>query len=537
MDFKKLFRIGTGCGIEIRGDDLLVIAAKSRPNGVSVIGRKRLARFRERPPREWGGEYTAFLKDLGLSHLAATVTIPRGDVIVRQIQLPPLKGKDLAAAVQYQIDTLHPFGEDEVYYSFAPLREIDKMGGELPVGVVIAEKLKIDEYADLFEAAGIPVSAFSVAAASFFAVMRVRWDKPPTPFLITDFRGDKLEIYGEGTNRPLFSAEFDLSVLAPTRALQLAGSDLRLEGDEAAILAVCGERPVPEGAARDADSQPGDYFALEGEAAFEQRSVSEILPAPLSAPLEFEVRRDAAALAVALEAACPRLGWRANLLPEARRKSSSRWMYAPTIVLGSLLCLLLIAFLARGPIQDRAYVAALKAEQARLAATVEKARASAVSIADSRRRIGRLQSLERRTETDMKVLAELSELIPDTAWLRELQIDDGGIQITGEAESAAPLLGRLNDSRYLAEAAFSTSLREGDAGQRFQITAVRRQIDPSAMDDSAPRVSSAQPAAASPPESSEPPATLTTVGEQDPNAPKQEEEEEEEEAVFQEVLP
>ncbi|MDA1312028.1 MAG: pilus assembly protein PilM [Acidobacteria bacterium] len=534
MDFKKLFRIGTGCGIEIRGDDLLVIAAKSRPNGVSVIGRKLLAGFRERPPREWGGEYAAFLKDLGLSHLAATVTIPRGDVIVRQIQLPPVKGKDLAAAIQYQIDTLHPFGEDEVYYSFAPLREIDKTGGELPVGVVIAEKLKIDEYASLFEAAGIPVSAFSVAAAAFFAVMRVRWDKPPTPFLITDFRGDKLEIYGEGTNRPLFSAEFDLSVLAPTRALQLAASDLRLEGDEAAILAVCGERSVPEGAAQDPDSQAGDYFALEGEAAFEQRSVSEILPAPLSAPLEFEIRRDAAALAVALEAACPRLGWRANLLPEARRKSSSRWMYAPTIALGSMLCLLLIAFLARASIQDSSYAAALQAEQARLAATVEKARASTVSIADSRRRIERLQSLERRTETDMRVLAELSELIPDTAWLRELEIDDGGIQITGEAESAAPLLGRLNDSRYLAEAAFSTSLREGEAGQRFQIVAVRREIGPSDQDTpAAPAISIQTATPGSQQESSEPPATLTTVGEQDPNASKQEEED----TVFKELLP
>jgi Tfp pilus assembly protein PilN len=536
MDFKKIFRVGTGCGIEIRGDDLLVIAAKSRPNGVTVNGRKCLARFRERPPREWGGEYASFLKDLGLSHLAATVTIPRGDVIVRQIQLPPVKGKDLASAVHYQIDTLHPFGEDEVYYSFAPLREVDKTGGELPVGVVIAEKKRIDEYADLFEAAGIPVSSFSVVAAAFFASVRVRWDDPPTPFLITDFHGDRLEIYGEGTNRPLFSAEFDLSAQPPTRALQLAGSDLRLEGDESAILAVCGERPFTDGAAQDPGAEPAEHFALDGETSFEQRSVSEILPAPLDAPAEFEVRRDATALAVALEAACPRLGWRANLLPEARRKSSSRWMYAPTIALSSMVFLLLVGFLVRGPMQDGTYVDALKAEQVRLAATVEKAQANTTSIAVSRRRIGRLQSLARRTELDMRVLAELSELIPDTAWLRELEIDDNGIQITGEAESAAPLLGRLNDSRYLAEAAFSTSLREGDSGQRFQIVAIRRAIDASTADDPEPPAVSVQaPAVSSQQAPPEPSATLTTVGQQDPNAPDPKEEEED--AVFQEVLP
>ena len=537
MNLKKLFRIGTGCGIEIRGDDLLVVAAKSRPNGVSVVGRKHLARFRERPPYEWGSEYAAFLKELGLSHLAATVTVPRGDVIVRQIKLPPVSGKDLAAAVHFQIDTLHPFGEDEVYYAFAPLREIDKDEvGELPVGVVIAEKQKIDHYADLFEGAGIPVSSFSVTAAAFFAGVRVRWDAPPTPFLITDFHGQQLEIYGEGTNRPLFSAEFDLSVLPPTRALQMAVSDLRLEGDESALLAVCGERPVSGGSGEeDSDRQPAEHFALDAEAAFEQRSVSEILPAPIDAPAEFELQRDAAALAVALEAACPRLGWRANLLPAERRTSSSRWIYAPTVIVGSLLLLLLIGFLLRGTIQDGAYVQALQAEQARLAETVEKARASSASIADARRRIERLRSLARRTETDMRVLAELSELIPDTAWLRELTLNDEGIQFTGEAESAAPLLGRLNDSRYLAEAAFSTSLREIDGGQRFQIAAVRRAPDASGVLDTAqPAVLSVpSPGAESANRPSEQPATMTTVGEQDPTAVQ----DEQEEAVFEEVLP
>ena len=134
----------------------------------------------------------------------------------------------------------------------------------------------------------------------------------------------------------------------------------------------------------------------------------------------------------------------------------------------------------------------------------------------------------------MRALGELSELIPETAWLRELEIDDSGIQISGEAESAAPLLGRLNDSRYLAEAAFSTSLREGDSGQRFQIVAIRRAIDPSTTDDPEPPVISVQTAApGSLPAPAEPSATLTTVGKQDPNAPEQEEEE----AVFQEVLP
>ncbi|MCY4586818.1 MAG: pilus assembly protein PilM [Bryobacterales bacterium] len=533
MNLRKLFRVGTGCGIEVRGDDLLVVAAKSRPKGVSVLGRQVLARFRERPPHEWGTEYAEFVKDLGLSHLAATVSIPRNDVIVRQIQLPPVKGKDLAAAVHYQIDTLHPFGEDEVYHAYAPLRGIEKEGGDLPVGIVIAEKQKIDQYADLFETAGIPVSSFSVTAAAFFTGVRVRWDNPPVPFLITDFQDQQLEIYGEGNNRPLFSAAFDLSVLPPTRALHLAGSDLRLEGEESAVLAVCGESSGSSGGVEGIDSASADHLALEADGTFEQRSISEILPSPTAAPIDFEVRRDAAAMAVALEAACPRLGWRANLLPLERRKSGSRWIYAPSLVLGSLLILILLGHLLRGTIQDRAYVQALRTEQERLAESVSKAQSSRDSIADARRRIGRLQFLAKRTELDMGVLAELSELIPDTAWLKTLTLEDEGIVITGEAESAAPLLGRLNDARYLTEAAFSTSLREIEGGQSFRIAAIRQ--DPGVFYSDEPSRQSVLTVqtAGEPQESPDAPATLTTVGEQDGSADA---EQEPREGAFEEVL-
>jgi hypothetical protein len=330
----------------VRAKDLLVVAVKSRPAGVTVLGRKVIAEFRERPPSEWGGEYAEFLKELGLSHLAATVSLPRGEVIVRQIQLPPASGKELAAAVHYQIDTLHPFGEDEVYYAHAPLREIEKDGGETPVGVVIAEKTKVDSYADLFEAANIAVSSFSVTAAAFYAGVRIRWDSPPVPFLITDFRDDTVEIYGEGRVRPLFS----VSVLSANRALQLAGADLRLEQSEAATLAICGG--ASREASEDSEKRLAEQLAVGLEASFEPKSITEILPAPATAPPEFEIRRDAAALTIALEAACPRVGWRANLLPPERRKSSSRWMYAPTAALATLLLVFAIAFAVRPSIQD-----------------------------------------------------------------------------------------------------------------------------------------------------------------------------------------
>jgi hypothetical protein len=384
---QRIFRIGAGCGIEIRGGHLRVVALKSRPAGVTVLGRTVLHGFRERPAQEWGGEYAAFLKQLGLSHLAATVSLPRSEVIVRQIQLPPVSGKELAAAVNYQLETLHPFGEDEVCSAFAPLAGKGTGKSQIPVCVVIAEKSKVDAYADLFEAAGIAVSAFTVTAAAFYAGLRVRWDSPPAPFLIADVRHRRLEFFGESPSRPAFSAEFDLSSMPAARVLQLAGAELRLREGEITPLITCGRGESEEGDA--CAAALGDSQA----AGFEMRPVSEFLPSPLAAPGDFDMGRDGAATAVALESACPRLGWRANLLPRSRRKSSSRWLYAPTAALVAAVLLLGLAFALRPVIQNRNYTQRLASETAQLSRLAMQVNQTKAKSDEATRKADLLRSL------------------------------------------------------------------------------------------------------------------------------------------------
>ncbi len=505
---KRIFRVGAGCGIEIRGSDLHVVALKSRPVGITILGRTVLRGFRERPPHEWGAEYAAFLKQPGLSHLSATVSLPRNEVMVRQIQLPPVSGKELAAAVSYQLETLHPFGEDEVCHAFAPLAGKEAGKSQIPVSVVMAERARIDGYADLFEAAGIAVSAFTVTAAAFYAGLRVRWDSPPIPFLIADVRNRKIEFYGESASHPAFSAEFDLNSMSPARTLQWAGAELRLREAEIAPLVACGR----------GESEEGDAWAAAlGEsltAGFEMRPVSELLPSPLAAPSDFDMCRDGAAMAVALESACPRLGWRTNLLPLDRRKSSSRWMYAPTAALVAALVLLGLAFVLRPVIQNRNYTQRLAAGTAQLGKVAMQVNQTKAKSDEAKQKAELLHSFAQRTEDDLRILDELSTLIPDTVWLTSLDLNDQGVQISGESGGAAPLLGILSDSKRLTNAAFMTSLVKTESGERFQIAAQRRTV---VEEDASPAATAAAlpPGAAQPAPASEPaPSTLSTVGDE-----------------------
>ena len=469
MQWKHILRWGAGCGIELRGTDLRVVAVKSRPGSFKVLGRMEIADFRSRPALEWGAEYATFLRDLKLSHLAATVSLPRSEIVVRQLRLPPLNRKELGAAVGYQLETLHPYEADQVYTAFAPLRETAEGVNQVPVAVLIAQKAIVDGYADLFESAGVAVASFTAGAAAFYTGVRVRWDSPPAPFLIADFQPDGIEIYGEGKNRPLFSGTF--ASQSPERVLSLAGADLRLQESEPASVVFCGA---------DGGEDGSDPLQLAGDLGdtFSLRSATELLPSPAAAVPEFDEGRDAAALAVALESACPRLGWRANLLPAARRKRNSHWMYAPTAVLVAALILLAFAYPLRRVIQDRSYLQKLEAETARLEQDVSRAAAAKSQGRESAARIQVLKSLRARSEVDLRIVRELSQQLPDTAWLSNLEIRDEGVQMYGEAVAAAPLLATVNGTRTLENAAFMTSLVKTDNGERFQIAAQRSLTTP-----------------------------------------------------------
>ena len=47
MNINQFFRLGTGCGIEIRGNELRIVVVRSRRAGVDVLGYLKIENFRE----------------------------------------------------------------------------------------------------------------------------------------------------------------------------------------------------------------------------------------------------------------------------------------------------------------------------------------------------------------------------------------------------------------------------------------------------------------------------------------------------------
>src|SRR5258708_36004371 len=102
---------------------------------------------------------TEFLKKLGVRHLAGSVLLPRDEVIVRQVALPGVANKDVPAALAYQIDSLHPFPEEEAAYDWA-------RPGATPMGLGgVARRGGLDRSVGLFAAAAAKSGALTFSDA------------------------------------------------------------------------------------------------------------------------------------------------------------------------------------------------------------------------------------------------------------------------------------------------------------------------------------------------------------------------------------
>ena len=280
-DLRKLLQFGSGVGIEIGASDLEIVAARVRPNGVKVLGHLAIADFAARPAAEWGADYARFLSPLGLSHVSATVLLPRREVIVRHLALPGVSGKDVDGAIRFQLDSLHPYGDDEVSWGWSPLAY-----GAVLVG--ITRRIAVQRYLDLFLAAGIKVVSFTFSAAAVHSAVRLNGGGLRDGFLALGPSGNGgVEAYGESQSRPVFSAEFQLPA---ERAALLGLAELRLAPETAPL------------------------------------KLEDVLPKPAVNPVENDLSRNPRPYATALAGACPWLAPAANLLaPEQRQASSRGW--------------------------------------------------------------------------------------------------------------------------------------------------------------------------------------------------------------------
>jgi Tfp pilus assembly protein PilN len=416
---RKLLAVGSGVGIEITGprgaETLRISAVRVRPTGARVLGGFSIENAAQQPAAEWGQAYSGFVKKLGLKHIVATVLVPREDVILRQVAVPGVSDKDLAAAIGFQMDGLHPYAEEDVVSSWA------RLPGTATVLIAIARRAALERYSSWFAEAGIKVGSFTCAPAAIYSARRLFASAPPPSVLAMEEVNGRVELYGESPSHPLFSAAFDAT---PERAVTLACAELRLD-----------------------------------PSAMETRSFHALLGHEPALPF-----------AAALASACSHLFLPVNLLPAEMRVSSSRALWIPTAVAGGLALMAAAALAVYPSFEDGRYLRSLNQEIAKVTPQALAAAKLDKDIDTTRQRTLLLDQVRGRSKADIDVLREMTRILPPPiTWLNTLEINRKQVSIAGETDQAAPLLKQVDASPFFEQSEFSMQPMRTGTGETFRI--------------------------------------------------------------------
>ena len=423
---QKWRSFGSGLGIEIGPSSLFVTLTSVRPNGIHILDSLEILRYRERPAAEWGDDFQNFLTKNKIRHLSATVVLPSADAVSRSLSLPGVPDKELASAVLYQLDGLHPFTEEEAVHSYSRLGA--PHAGTL--SVAIARNSVIEDYATLFDEAGVAVSAFITPAAAIYSALRILQLPPAESFLaiLEDERG--LLVYGETPTFPIYCVPFNQD---PNRAIASASSQIRLpENAPAARLAAL----LPH---------------------------TEKLQ--LTPPLSY---------AASLAGALPGQALTINLLPSARRTLISPWRWVPTAVLMVLLMSLGLALAYIQDFENHRLLTRLDAEIAKYKIPLANHKSLETQIAETRKKIDYLRTVAAFPRQDLDSLRELTRILPANAFLSRMDISRSTVTLAGEIDQATELLKLLDSSPLFKDSEFSSAPGRSPQGKEmFNIRAAR----------------------------------------------------------------
>jgi hypothetical protein len=451
---RKLLRFGPGVGIAVTSQGLDIVVARAWPTGVALKGFLHTEDHLKRPVADWSGDVSRFLALHGAQNVPAVVELPRERVIARTIALPGVSDEDAAQALAYQLDTLHPWGDDEVVWDWR------RVGRSSSFSLVIAERTLVERYVALFAEAGIRVAGMTAPGSALYLAARLGAVPPPASFIaVRGLRatpaqpapaepipaGSSVEVYAESAARPFYDAQFPMT----------AGS--------AVALVVAETRQDEESA------EAVDWI--------------DILPAWTSSPDETDLSdagrsRMAPAWAAAVVSACSHLGLPLNLLPVEMRSQASRVALVPGFVLGGLLLCLCGALLGEDAWLDSAYLKTLSQQIKRYDPLARRVDVLDRHIADSANRIKALDDFQRQTGGDLEILLELTKKIPPPASLDTIAISPTDVQIAGGISQAEGLLKTLDESPLFEGSEFTTQMSRRDDKEYFRIRTRRERHNP-----------------------------------------------------------
>ena len=392
-----------------------------------------------------------FMRENRISPTSMFLGIPRNTAILRYLEFPIAVKENLRESLGYELEKHVPFNPEDVYLDFQIISE-DKAVGRLQLLLVVVKKQTLSPILALARRLDVGISGVEISSTALANYFFRRGEKGNLMSFI-HMRGGDLELgllkdgmlrYSRGLSR-----NEDLPAVIPG-ALSRMRQDFG-EGDDPLDTVFCGmETDVP---------------LLESLTGIDGINIR--LPDFSKAQIPSGTVMTAYGLALK---GIRKTSININLLPSALRKKPSKFKFYAMFGLSFLILLGGLAwgggvFLQRQWALDR-----LEGEIQRLGSQLKKIERVKTEKKKIEERINYLNTLRRGGPSVLGVLKELSERIPEDAWVNRFDFSEKGVQIQGEATSASELIPLLEASPMFGGVAFLSAItRVRDGKERFRV--------------------------------------------------------------------
>ena len=452
------FNLDSAVGIDISEKRLVLSSVVRGLRGLRVGRNLVVEDFQELDRAELHSRIHDFISSDGLSTENVVVGLGRDLVAVKQVELPLEVEENLDQVVRFQVNKLEPSEDLEVCFDYLVL-DRDEKSKRITLQIILAPREAVDEVISLLGDLGLQPALMRLSSIGLHQLLRFHEDGisghpsiilrceeeaieailiggPDKHFSChqpVDSQENRLELLSSALDNLL--SQVDLDGSEHVREIYLAGSgaDEALEPVRerfgSAQLLSEGVKLEFDGVARSSLSVTGCSVGM---------AVSSLTRSPFS---------------------------KMNLIPPEMRRSTTQLSWAPTVVLAALLLFLLGLSGSHEYLQQSQFLAGISARADELrprAASVIETREEADQLAELAVEMSIMLSGRQQT---LSVLKELTELIPDDAYLQSVRIQTDKVTMTGFSDTASSLITILQEATCLTNVESKYITRDRRSGK------------------------------------------------------------------------
>jgi Tfp pilus assembly protein PilN len=386
------------------------------------------------------------------------VCVPQDQAIVQPIFLPQAAEANLKQVLEYEIERQLPFGRDEIFYDYLP---VGKRGDKIGVYLFAIPKKSLVGLLEVLGSFGIVPDGIETTATALANYLLFCKKEVTGPAAIIGGDNATCEVVGIQTRTAgwtqapelLFAHRLPDSEWSEGLAKELITEALRQTpkiygwGDAAAVLrSVKEEIPPYEDLSTFATQSLGTGSKLSDPATIP--AVGAALRGIREAP--FEV----------------------NFLSGGSARRAARSSSLLNTVLIVLVGLALLGWGISYPVKDELRLRQLQKENQRLEPSVQALRREEGQLQSVRQEVQFLADINSRQGEVLRVLDELSKVVPANAYLSNFRYRNGLLEVQGSAENASTLIPLLEKSALFENVGFNAPSNRGrDNRETFSLKA------------------------------------------------------------------